>query len=372
MTTKKRSLAVYLPSLASGGAEKLHIILAPAFMEAGYDVSFVLHYVEGAYVAAVPPGVRIVELGSRRTLGCFMPLIKYLKKEKPDILLSNLGHNNILAIWAGAIARVPTKIIATHHSALSSECRTTYNWQYRVLPFLCRLFLPWADGNVAVSSGAADDISITTGLARDKVTVIYNPVELKDFEARSKEPVSHPWFQDGLAPVVLAVGRLTNQKNFQTLIKAFAKVVRERQARLVFVGEGPLRQELQELAASLGVTEYIDFAGFQTNPMAFMAKARLLAASSIYEGFGNVLVEALACGTPVVSTNCPFGPAEILEHGIYGKLVPVGDDDALAKAIVSTLDETPDRDMLHARGREFTVERTANGYLQLFDDLLAK
>lgn len=367
----QKKLAIYLPTLASGGAEKLHIILSSAFMNAGYDVTFVLHRITGAYVKLVPEGVKLVELGSDRTLGCLLPLVKYLKTEKPDILLSNLGHNNIMALWAGAIARTRTRIIASHHSALTFECQNSTQWQYRILPFLCRLFLPWAYANVAVSKGAADDLAQATNLPREKITVIYNPVELIDFETRINAPVDHPWVIDSSIPFIVGVGRLTQQKNFSLLLDAFARVAKQKSVRLILVGEGPLLGDLKQQALSLGIADKVSFAGFQPNPLPFMNRASVLVMSSLFEGFGNVLVEALACGTPVVSVDCPYGPAEILEDGKYGRLAPLNDSAALAKAISDTLDEAPAEEILKQRGREFTVAKTAHEYTQLFTMLLS-
>lgn len=369
--TAKKKLAIYLPTLASGGAEKLHVILSSAFMAAGYDVTFVLHRITGAYVKLVPEGVKLVELGSDRTLGCLLPLVKYLKSEKPDILLSNLGHNNIMAIWAGKMAGVRTRIIASHHSALTFECRNSTQWQYRILPFLCRIFLPWAHANVAVSKGAADDLAQATGLPREKITVIYNPVELIDFENRINAPVEHAWVKERAIPYIVGVGRLTEQKNFSLLLDAFAKVTTQKNVRLILVGEGPLLADLKRQAITLGVADKVSFAGFQPNPLPFMNHASVLVMSSLFEGFGNVLVEALACGTPVVSVDCPYGPAEILEDGKYGRLAPLGDSSALAEAIMKTLSEPAPEEILKARGREFTVTKTAHEYTKLFTMLLS-
>lgn len=360
------SLVIYLPTLASGGAERLHIILAPEFIAAGYDVTFLLHQHKGSYSSSVPEGVRVVSLGRSRTLACLGPLIRFLKKEQPDVLIANLGHNNILAIWAAAIARVKTKIIASQHSVLSTECATTSQWQYKVLPLLCRLFLPRAHRVVAVSEGVAEDLMKTAGLSRDKIAVVYNPLDFKNFRQRLSEPVPHPWFHDDGAPIILAVGRLSSQKDFKTLVKAFAKVRQKKDARLVIVGEGEEEGRLKELAASLGVAEYFSLAGFQKNPLPFMRNARMLVMSSIYEGFGIVLVEALACGMPVVSVNCPFGPAEVLGDGEFGRLVPVGDDAQMAEAILATLEDAAPPAGLEERGKAFTVERTIEGYISLF------
>lgn len=360
------SLVIYLPTLASGGAERLHLILAPEFIAAGYDVTFLLHQYKGSYSGSVPEGVRVVSLDCPRTLACLGPLIQFLRKEQPDVLIANLGHNNILAIWAAAIARVKTKIIASQHSVLSTECATSRQWQYKVLPLLCRFFLPKAHRVVAVSEGVAEDLIKTTGLSRDKLAVVYNPLDFRNFRQRMDEPVPHPWFYDNGAPVILAVGRLSPQKDFRTLVKAFARVRQKKDVRLVIVGEGEEAGMLKELAESLGVAEHFSLAGFQKNPLPFMRNARMLVMSSIYEGFGIVLVEALACATPVVSVDCPFGPAEVLGNGKFGRLVPVGDDAKMAEAMVATLEDAAPPVGLEDRGKAFTIERTVEGYISLF------
>ena len=364
----RRSLVIYLPDLASGGAERLHLTMAPSFVEAGFEVTFLLHRAEGTLKPLLPPGVRVVSMDCGRTLAGLLPLTRFLRLERPDILLSNLGHNNIVAIWAAALARVPTRVIASYHSVFSVETSPKTRWQYRILPLLSRLFLDRAHGIVAVSQGVADDLAHTTGVARNRITVIYNAVVSNDFNRRMAESVAHPWLGNDGPPIILGVGRLVSDKDFVTLIAAFTIVTQTRDARLILLGEGPLHADLLARAASLGVAERVSLPGFQPNPLPFMRRAAVLAVSSAYEGFGNVLVEALACGTPVVSTDCPYGPAEILEGGRFGMLVPVGDRKAMAAGLLATLDNPPPAEFLQARGRTFTVERAVNRYIRLFDE----
>ena len=360
------SLVIYLPSLGSGGAERLHINLAPALMARGFDVTFLVHRIHGSLVDAVPQGVRLISLECHRTLGALWPLVRFLEREQPHVLVANLGHNNILAIWAAALARVRTRIIATYHNTLSAECAEQRSWQFKALPLMCRLFLGRAHGVVTVSEGVAEDIAAITGLPRDRFTTIYNPVILPDFDARMAEAAEHPWLTDGGPPFILGVGRLAPQKDFKSLLAAFAIASRAGDLRLLLLGEGTSHASLMAHAEALGVADRVSMPGFRPNPLPFMRRAAALVLSSTFEGFGNVLVEALACGTPVVSTDCPHGPAEILDHGRIGRLVPVRDHAAMASAILDTLARPLPSEILRRRGREFSVDRAAILYADLF------
>ena len=198
-----------------------------------------------------------------------------------------------------------------------------------------------------------------------RVRVVPNPVPHDDVAAMAVAPLDHPWFDEPGVPVILSAGRLVDQKDFSTLIRAFAQVVKSRPARLVILGEGRERGALAALARELGVAEGVDLPGFVANPFAWMARARVFAVSSIYEGLSMVLVEAMACGTPVVSTDCPHGPREVLEDGRWGRLVPVGAAGALAAAILETLRDPVDSDRLVSRSRAFSVEGCIDRHLEL-------
>ena len=360
-----KKLAIFLPELAEGGAERVMLNLAPAFMAVGYDVTFLLPRFKGSNMKLIPAGAKAVSLRSRSTIGCLFPLIRYLRRQRPAVLLSNLGHNNIVAIWAVKLSRVRTRVIVTQHNTLSQECRFRKSWRYKILPLLSYLFLPMADAIIAVSQGAAADLAAVCGIAREYVSVIPNPVVTGNFESRMKETVSHPWL-DGKIPVILGIGRLAAQKDFKTLLSAFAIASRQRELRLVILGEGPQRAALLKQAAAEGIAEKIDLPGFQPNPLPFIRQAKLLVTSSLYEGFGNVIAEALACGTNVVSTDCPHGPAEILENGAYGRLVPVGDAEAMAEAMCDALEHPMDAEKLRKRGNGYSAMRAAGSYLRCF------
>jgi glycosyltransferase involved in cell wall biosynthesis len=364
MTT---SVAVYMPDFASGGVQRMHLNLAPRFRAAGYDIRFVVHEAKGALVDLVPPEFPVTSLGAKRALDAVRPLTRYLRETRPDIVVANMGHPNMIALLANRLAGSPSRIIASQRNHLTHQAAEETSWQHKVLPFLYKRFLRHAAGVIAVSEGVADDLAHVTGLPRDRFTVIYNPAVPEDIAARAAEPAEHPWLADG-GRTVIAIGRLVPMKDYPTMLRAIAHVP---EARLLVLGEGPLLGELSALAAELGIGERVDFAGFRANPYAHLARASCFVLSSRYEGFGNVVAEALACGTPVVTTDCESGPGEIVGGGAFGRLVPVGDDHALGEAIAATLRDPPDAARLRERGQLFSVERAAERYVALFEAVLA-
>lgn len=353
-----RRLALFLPSLRGGGAERVMVHLARGFAERGFQVDLVLAKAEGPYLAEVPPSVRVVDLRASRVLFSLPGLVRYLRKERPYALLSALNHANVIVCLAHRLARVPSRLVISEHTTLSAS--RPQNARGRLLPWFMRWTYPWADAVIAVSQGVAEDLVRTLGISAERVKVIYNPVVDDDLLTKSKEPLDHPWFTEGAPPVILGVGRLTEAKDFPNLIRAFALVRAQRPARLMILGEGELRPQLEALVHELGLQDDVALPGFVENPYAYMARAAVFVLSSRWEGFGNVLVEAMACGTPVVSTDCPSGPREILDHGKYGRLVPVGDVKSLAESILKAMDEPPYRDL--SRVAEFTLEKSLERY----------
>ena len=232
------------------------------------------------------------------------------------------------------------------------------------MPWLMKIFYPRADGVVAVSKGVADDLARVIKLPRQRITVIYNPVVTPELLQKAQEPIDRPWFRPGEPPVILGVGRLTRAKDFPTLIRAFALVRKEHPARLIILGDGEERHELEELSRKLGIAGDVDMPGFVDNPFSYMRRSAVFVLSSAWEGFGNVLVEAMACGCPVISTDCPSGPVEILENGKYGKIVAVGDAVELAAAMAATLD-APKSPNVAQRAQNFGVEQAVERYLKV-------
>jgi glycosyltransferase involved in cell wall biosynthesis len=227
---------------------------------------------------------------------------------------------------------------------------------------LARHFYPLADACVGVSGGVADDLSDLIGMSREKIVAVKNPVVTAELASRAAEPVDHPWFEAGAPPVVLAAGRLTAQKDYPTLLRAVDLVRRTRPIRLLILGSGPERESLTALADALQLDDLVEFHGFAENPYAFMARASVFVLASAWEGSPNALVEAMACGCPVVSTDCPSGPAEILDDTRYGKLVPVGDSDALSRAIAELLDDPTDTALLRKGAARYSSAVSAEHY----------
>lgn len=310
--------------------------LAIGMAEQGVDVDLVLAAATGPYLKMVPREVRVVDLQAGRVLASLPALVRYLRVERPVGLVSALDHANVVALWARRLAGVSTRVAVCMQNTPTQDARHAPSLRGRLTPLAMRLFYPWAEGIVGVSQGVVDDFIKMTGI-RQKVRVIHNPVVTPDLFKRAEEPVEHPWLQPGQPPVLLGVGRLTQQKNFPNLIHAFAEVRRHRPVRLLILGEGEDRLALEGLIRELGLEAEVDLPGFVQNPYAYMKRAAMFVLSSDWEGLPTVLIEALALGTPVVATDCPSGPREILQEGRLGRLVPVRDVAALARAIEATL-----------------------------------
>jgi glycosyltransferase involved in cell wall biosynthesis len=335
---RQERLAILTSSADGGGAQRSMARLAGAIADRGYTVDLVLGQAQGHYLDEISPEVRIVDLRATRMLGAVPALARYLRREQPTVMLSALDYVNIVAIWARRVARSPVRLVVSERNTLSLAVRHTSSRRTRMMPRLIGRFYPWADGVVAVSAGVADDLAVTTGLPRGCIQVIHNPVVTHALKTMVDAPVEHPWFEPGMPPVVLGAGRLVPQKDFDTLIRAFATVRQTRPARLVILGDGPEEPKLRACAERLGVTADLDLPGWVVNPYPAMARAGAFVLSSKWEGLPGALIEAMFCGVPVISTDCPSGPREILEGGAHGALVPVGDADELAAAIARALD----------------------------------
>lgn len=359
-----RRLTVALTDLAGGGAERLQLGLAPHFAAAGWEVTLLLQRRCGALLADAPHGIALASLDADRQIAALPGLVAHLRLSRPDILVTNTEHGALTALAAKVLSRSPTRIVVVQHSSLRRQVDSHGGWRYRALPPLLRRALPQAAAIIAVSEGVADELARIVNLPRDRVTAIPNGVRLSDHQGPR-----HPWFGDGRGPVLLAIGRLVPQKDFATLIRTIAQLSAVPAARLVILGEGPQRADLVRLVRELGLRDRVALPGFCADPSAMLQAADLFVSTSRYEGFGNAIAEALLAGTRVVATDCSFGPAEILDGGRYGRLVPVADEAALAKAITASLAGTPDKSTLRARGAAYSLERCAAAYLALFDRL---
>lgn len=367
MMTFSDRVAIFLPSLRGGGAERIMVTLANAFAERGCVVDMVLANAQGPNLNHVSDAVRIVNLGADRVINALFPLANYLRTEKPVAMLSALTHANVIALLAREIAGSSTRLVVSERGSISGEYKVAKGLVAVCSFKLARVLYPRADKICVVSRGASEDLRCFLKLPADKITTIYNPFDLKFIGCKMAELPDHPWFLANLPPVILAIGRLNESKDFALLIRAFALLRKTHFARLMILGEGELRSALEAQVAGLGFTEDdVQLPGFVSNPYAYLARCRLFVLSSQREGLPGVLIEALACGAPVVSTDCPSGPDEILEGGRWGRVVPVGDAAALAQAMAKTLDTPcgllPD---VRQRAQNFEKEPAVDAYLEI-------
>jgi glycosyltransferase involved in cell wall biosynthesis len=338
-----RRLAIFVPTLQYGGVERVMLNLAVGFAQRGFKVDLVAADARGHLRRNVPESINVIDLAASRVLASLPALVRYLRKRRPVALIAAMDHSSVVALWARKLAGVDTRIIATVHVNLSAVFNSSTRWRVRLLPFFLRYFYPWADEIVAVSKGVADDLAVVANVPRERIKVIYNPVVNGELLEKASEPVQHPWFTRNQPPVILGVGRLALEKGFDVLIRAFAHVRKERSVKLIILGEGDQRPILEDLIRTLGVDRDVCLAGYKENPYAYMQRAQLFVLSSRHEGFGLVLVEAMALGLPVISSDCESGPREILQDGRYGALVPVGSVEALTATILSNLDQDRQR-----------------------------
>ena len=357
-------IALLVPTMEIGGVERVFVNLAHGLHECGAEVDLVVGRAGGPMGRFVGKDAQVFDLESDRMLKSVPRLAKYLRTREPEALIAGMTHSSAAALLARALTRRKTKIIATEHTTMSWVCAHNSQLKYRLMPLWSHWVFNSADYVVAVSAGLTDDLSTQTGIPPDRFRVIYNPVISDEIYATAAAPLEHPWFQSGEPPVILAVGRLDGQKDFPMLIRAFRHIRDRRPSRLVILGEGSDRSRIENVVHELGLTEDVALPGAEPNPYRFMNRAAAFALSSESEGFGVVLVEALALGLPVVSTNCASGPAEILCDGEYGALVPTGDHEAMARALLCALDGPVRRDNSQ-HVRQFTIRSVASQYISL-------
>lgn len=358
-------VAILLPNLTGGGAERVALNLADEFIERGIAVDLVLMSASGELLPTLRPEISVVVLNASRMRGVLRPLTRYLRTRQPAALLACMWPLSTLGVAARMLARVSTRVIVAEHTNWSAAEIQRQPVHRLVLRLSMRALLPRASGVVAVSNGAAQDLARLAMLPMSAMTTIYNPITKPESAKPSAPPLTPAsWCADGHKRV-LAVGRLKAIKEYPVLLRAFAKLRERMEVRLLILGEGGERAELERMAKELGVADHVDMPGFVADTAPYFDRADLHVLCSRGEGFGNVIVEALQQGTPVVSTDCPSGPREILADGRYGTLVPVGDSDALADAMEEALTTKHDLAALRARARDFSVDEAADAYLDL-------
>lgn len=370
MASGSYPLVVYFQSeLGGGGATRSNLKIASALADKGFKV----HLVTGSLLSQeephLPSSIVRRKLNFSKTVFSVLPLVKYIKEERPDVIISGLLQNNIALGIAKLISRSNTKVVFTDRVAPTVEIENKKGFLHRILPTLMRVFYPQANCLVSVSKGTADDVLSIVPSVKSKIKVIYNPAVTAEKIEKSYDAVLHDWIHADV-PLIVGVGRLEPQKDYITLIDAFNKVHKIKPCRLLIIGEGSQRASLEEKINSLELNELISMPGFIANPHPYLRNSDLFVLSSAWEGLPNVLLEAMAYGTSVISTDCLSGPSEILESGRLAPLVPVGDVDAMAQAMISVLDNPQDPEKLIARANMFNEEQSIKSYVELINGLL--
>lgn len=380
----QRVITFYIPSFERGGVERLIINLTKELLSRDIVVNVLVRETDST-INQLDDRVNVERLESLAGVSSFVhgilpphvanailslpAYVTYLRQTAPDLLISM--QTSPFAVLGATIAGRGTTVAIRESNTPSVATRDSEHTIGRLALLAKRLTYPQADHVIAVSEDAATDITDSIGIPCEDVSVIYNPTYSPEIEAKADEPIDHPWFSDEDVPILVSVGRFSDQKDFETLLRAFAMVKDERPVRLVLVGDGKNKQRLEQLTSGLGLENNVEFVGYQSNPYKFMAKADLFVLSSRYEGLPNVLIEAIGVGTPVIATDCPSGPREILLDGEAGTLVPVGHEQALAEAIVEALENPKETAEKLSTAREnldrFTPERAAAEYLSLLD-----
>jgi glycosyltransferase involved in cell wall biosynthesis len=361
--TRPRRLAFLLPDMRGGGAERVALRLIEDFLKAGHEVDLVLFEEKGELLPLLPPQVRVFDLKAPRARSGLWPLVRYFRQRRPDAMQISMWPYTVLGIVAHRLARSKTRIVTSDHAALSKHVPPSKALAYRALVWTVRLFYPLADARILVAKEAADDLARISGIDRSSLEVVYNPVGEPPENVGTTREIEMIW--SGAERRIITVGSFKAQKNHQLLIRSFARAFRGEPVKLMMLGQGELRPSLEALAKELRVEDQVLLPGFTTDPWPYYASADLFALSSDYEGYPLVLIEALRSGLPIVSTDCESGPREILDGGRFGKLVPVGDEAALAEGMKAALEEPYDAAALRARAEALSGQATSDRYLEL-------
>lgn len=354
-------IAILAPLKEWGGLERKFSILTREFLDLGVDVDFLR--IRGGmvpYPEQFPKAAEVVDLGTRSKRDGIPAVARYLRGRAPSALLTAKDHAAQVGVMARSLACSPTRVFIKTTNMPSEVIRRPFQ------RFMARRLYRRADGVIAISQGVRADVVENFSVPPRRVHLIYNPMVTRDFAQRLAAPLEHPWAEQTDVPLILGAGRLTRQKDFVTLIEAFARLRQRRACRLLIVGEGKERAALETLIDEHGLGDDVALPGAVHDPVPLMQVASVFVLSSRYEGLGNVLVEAMAAGTRLVSTDCPSGPAEILEHGRFGDLVTVGDAPGMADAIGRALDgPRPDPHALASSLERFRDTTVARRYLEV-------
>jgi glycosyltransferase involved in cell wall biosynthesis len=359
-------VSLFIQTLEIGGAQRVMVNLANGFAAEGYTTDLVLVTESGDFLEEVAADVRILDLGATRTVTSIPQLGRYLQNVEPLTMISAMTHTNVAALIANGVARGHTNIIVTEHADWTK--RKKYNkegMKNRLLAFTAGGLYSLSDHVVANSETVKQSITEKSRLSEDSIRMVPNPVVTNKLK-RQKEGGVQEWFKKLEGPIVTSVGRLAPEKDYPMLLRAFQQLRNDLDASLLLIGDGQSRSGLEALAMELGVKEAVIFAGEMRNPFPYLARSSVFALPSISEAFGNVIVEAMACGCPVVTTRCSTGPVNILNDGEYGRLIPVGDTDAMSRALRTELLSPTKESVLQSRADDFSIETV----LPMFEALL--
>ncbi|MXR52998.1 glycosyltransferase [Halovenus sp. WSH3] len=370
--TAEPLIAFFIPDLTVGGAEQVTVNIVNGLAARGYAVELLLSRNEGKLRTELDDEVTVVTLQPDRTsvlgVGAHLPaLVSYLRRREPALFLPHLRHPSVVSLTINRLFETETKIIPTHHAAFGQSTEQTV--KDRVVESVVPRLYPAADGLIAVSDGVAEGLAARTPVDRKDISVLHNPVDVAEIQRRARQPVDHPWLEDDDRDVVVFVGRHTEQKALDTWVRTFQRVYEENpDARGIIAGTGPQSEEIADAIEAAGLSEAVTMPGYVENPYGLMSRADVFLLSSRYEGLPTVLIEALACGCPVVATDCESGPREILDNGKFGVLAPVGDERALATGVTELLDAPPATDLLRARAAEFAPDAVLDAYEQFIEE----
>ncbi len=360
-------IAIFLPTLGGGGAERNMVNLSRGLADLGVDVSLIVANASGDFRSEISAKVELVDFQKSNTTRAFPDLVRFLDTRKPKVLLSTMNHANLVAIGATHASTTDTKVVVREANTLSKTRDAAVSLKGKLIPGLVQAFYPTADHIVAPSEGVRQDLVNNFTLSPSQVSTVPNPVVDERLFAMKTHAPEIDLFSDGV-PVILGVGSFSEQKDFPNLIRAYAKVLKQKRCRLVILGRGKLEGSYLRLVTELGLDD-VHFPGFAANPFAYMSRAAVFVLSSRWEGLPNVPIQALACGCPVVSTDCPSGPDEILVNGKFGILVKPESSDALAAGILESLSKKHDTEGLINRSLDFSVTAVSKKYLALFRSL---
>lgn len=357
-----KTISLFIPNLNIGGEERVIATLASQFANHGYKTDLILISAKGKFLSEVSDKVNVVNLKAKNAYSSVPNLIRYWRSSKPEILISTLDLTNLIALIVRKVLKLNTRVIIRIASTVSIQKRSLL--KKKIEKLLLSIIYTWADEIIAVSLGVSEDLSRYTKIPLERIKVLYNPVITPSLLEKREENIDHPWFGEGQQPIVLGIGRLHDAKNFALLIESFSMVNSIIPAKLIILGEGDKRPELESLIKKFNLSDYVALPGSVSNPYKYLKNAAVYVLSSNWEGLPTTLIEALACGCPVVSTDCSSGPNDILKGGKYGYLSPVADPNLLAQGIIKVLGgkiKNVDEEWLE----QFTLETIFNKWLEI-------